>query len=183
MSKVKIAVLESQVNRLLEKQKELTERVRANEKVVAAIGLLGSVVIAILGTGIFQKAEACSPPLDGSEFTCPPHDGVVDDVFKKSSFEDNISEEEPDYVRYWNTNRKVILLDSREDKPVVIMETYQHIMNAMRDWKMEQERTPAEESINNALAEMEYEYGSDGSTESEELLQLPSDRDQSGFRW
>ena len=58
MSKVKIAVLESQVNRLLEKQKELTERVRANEKVVAAIGLLGSVVIAILGTGIFQKAEA-----------------------------------------------------------------------------------------------------------------------------
>ena len=177
MSKVKIAVLESQVNRLLEKQKELTERVRANEKVVAAIGLLGSVVIAILGTGIFQKAEACSPPLDGSEFTCPPHDGVVDDVFKKSSFEDNISEEEPDYVRYWNANRKVILLDSREDKPVVIMETYQHIMNAMRDWKMEQERTPAEDSINNALAEMEWNYGSDDPTEQEELLQLPSDGD------
>ena len=183
MSKVKIAVLESQVNRLLEKQKELTERVRANEKVVAAIGLLGSVVIAILGTGIFQKAEACSPPLDGSEFTCPPHDGVVDDVFKKSSFEDNISKEEPEYIRDWNTRRKVILLDSREDKPLVIMETYQHIMNAMREWKMEQERTTAEDSINNALAEMEYEYGSDGSTESEELLQLPSDRDQSGFRW
>ena len=55
---VKIAILETQVERLLEKQKELTERVRANEKVVAAIGLLGSVVIAILGTGIFQKAEA-----------------------------------------------------------------------------------------------------------------------------
>ena len=165
------------MNRLLEKQKELTERVRANEKVVAAIGLLGSVVIAILGTGIFQKAEACSPPLDGSEFTCPPHDGVVDDVFKKSSFEDNISEEEPDYVRYWNANRKVILLDSREDKPVVIMETYQHIMNAMRDWKMEQERTPAEDSINNALAEMEWNYGSDDPTEQEELLQLPSDGD------
>ena len=46
------------MKRLLEKQKELTERVRANEKVVAAIGLLGSVVIAILGTGIFQKADA-----------------------------------------------------------------------------------------------------------------------------
>ena len=43
---------------MLEKQKELTERVRANEKVVAAIGLLGSVVIAIIGTGIFQKADA-----------------------------------------------------------------------------------------------------------------------------
>tara|TARA_X000000368_G_scaffold8020_1_gene6254 strand:- start:1269 stop:1802 length:534 start_codon:yes stop_codon:yes gene_type:complete len=174
MSKVKIAVLESQVNRLLEKQKELTERVRANEKVVAAIGLLGSVVIAIIGTGIFQKAEACSPPLDGSEFTCPPHDGVV--LRHPSSFLEE--EEEPKYIRDWNTNRKVILLDSREDKPLVIMETYQHIMNAMRDWKNEQERTTAEDSINNALAEMEWNYGSDDPTESEELLQLPSDGDQ-----
>ena len=53
-----IAVLHTKVDSLVEKQKELTQRVRANEKVVAAIGLLGSVVIAILGTGIFQKAEA-----------------------------------------------------------------------------------------------------------------------------
>ena len=53
-----IAVLHTKVDALIEKQKELTHRVRANEKVVAAIGLLGSVVIAILGTGIFQKAEA-----------------------------------------------------------------------------------------------------------------------------
>ena len=53
-----IAVLHTKVDSLIEKQKELTSRVRANEKVVAAIGLLGSVVIAILGTGIFQKAEA-----------------------------------------------------------------------------------------------------------------------------
>jgi hypothetical protein len=59
MSKVKIAVLESQVERLLEKQKELTERVRANEKVVAAIGLFGSVAVAFIGAGYFApKAEA-----------------------------------------------------------------------------------------------------------------------------
>ena len=59
MSKVKIAVLESQVERLLEKQKELTERVRANEKVVAAIGLLGSIAVAFIGAGYFApKAEA-----------------------------------------------------------------------------------------------------------------------------
>ena len=59
MSKVKIAVLESQVQRLLEKQKELTERVRANEKVVAAIGLLGSIAVAFIGAGYFApKAEA-----------------------------------------------------------------------------------------------------------------------------
>ena len=47
------------MQRLLEKQKELTERVRANEKVVAAIGLLGSIAVAFIGAGYFApKAEA-----------------------------------------------------------------------------------------------------------------------------
>ena len=120
---VKIAILETQVKRLLEKQKELTERVRANEKVVAAIGLLGSVVIAILGTGIFQKAEA--------------HMG--------HSFP----------TGEW--------------------------IQKMRDYESQKDRISIEEMLNNTLTE--YEYGSDGSTESEELLQFPSDRDQSSFRW
>ena len=61
--------MESQVERLLEKQKELTERVRANEKVVAAIGLFGSVAVAFIGAGYFApKAEAHvghSFPTDG----------------------------------------------------------------------------------------------------------------------
>ncbi len=123
MSKVKIAILETQVKRLLEKQKELTERVRANEKVVAAIGLLGSVVIAILGTGIFQKAEA--------------HMG--------HSFP----------TGEW--------------------------IQKMRDYESQKDRISIEEMLNNTLTE--YEYGSDGSTKSEELLQLSGDRDQSSFRW
>ena len=56
---MKIAILETQVERLLDKQKELTERVRANEKVVAAIGLLGSIAVAFIGAGYFApKAEA-----------------------------------------------------------------------------------------------------------------------------
>ena len=47
------------MERLLEKQKELTERVRANEKVVAAIGLFGSVAVAFIGAGyLAPKAEA-----------------------------------------------------------------------------------------------------------------------------
>ena len=47
------------MQRLLDKQKELTERVRANEKVVAAIGLLGSIAGAFIGAGYFApKAEA-----------------------------------------------------------------------------------------------------------------------------
>ena len=119
-NEVKIAVLETQVQRLLEKQKELTERVRANEKVVAAIGLFGSVAVAFIGAGYFApKAEA-------------------------------------------NPNEWI---------------------QKIRDHKAEQTRTPAEESINRSLDLWEEEDGSNGSTESEELLQLPSDKDsESGGR-
>ena len=54
-----IAVLHTKVDSLIEKQKELTSRVRANEKVVAAATLLGTVAIAIIGAGYFApKAEA-----------------------------------------------------------------------------------------------------------------------------
>ena len=60
-NEVKIAVLETQVERLLEKQKELTERVRANEKVVAAIGLLGSIAVAFIGAGYFAPKVEASP--------------------------------------------------------------------------------------------------------------------------
>ena len=59
------------MERLLEKQKELTERVRANEKVVAAIGLLGSIAVAFIGAGYFApSAEAFEierqQPIEGS---------------------------------------------------------------------------------------------------------------------
>ena len=66
---VKIAVLETQVERLLEKQKELTERVRANEKVVAAIGLFGSVAVAFIGAGYFAPISRSIPysRRDGAE--------------------------------------------------------------------------------------------------------------------
>ena len=62
MSKVKLAVMEAQVERLLEKQKELTERVRSNEKVIAGASLLGVIAITIIGAGYFApKAEAAIP--------------------------------------------------------------------------------------------------------------------------
>ncbi len=54
-----IAVLNTKVESLIDKQKELTQRVRANEKVVAAIGLLGSIALAFIGAGYFApKADA-----------------------------------------------------------------------------------------------------------------------------
>ena len=49
------------------------------------------------------------------------------------------------------------------------------MIQEIRQWKSEQERTSIEEMLNNTLAE--YENGSDDTTESEELLQLSSDRD------
>ena len=48
----------------------------------------------------------------------------------------------------------------------------------LRNWEAEQNRTTAEESINRSLQEMEWEEdGSDDTPKSEELLQLPSDQD------
>ena len=124
MSKVKIAVLESQVERLLDKQKELTERVRANEKVVAAIGLFGSVAVAFIGAGYFApKAEAHMG-----------HD-----------------------IPTWPTAGEMI--------------------EAIREEEARKNRNSIDEMLNSALEDMEYDYGSDGSTKQEELLQLPSDGD------
>ena len=112
--------METQVQRLLDKQKELTERVRANEKVVAAIGLLGSIAVAFIGAGYFApKAEA--------------HMG--------HSFP----------TGEW--------------------------IEKIRDWESQQDRMSIDEMLNSALEDMEYDYGSDGSTKQEELLQLPSDGD------
>ena len=115
-----IAVLHTKVDSLIEKQKELTQRVRANEKVVAAVTLLGTVALAVIGAGYFApKAEA--------------HMG--------HSFP----------TGEW--------------------------IQKMRDWESRQDRTSVDDMLNNALADMEEENGSDGSTKQEELLQLPSSED------
>ena len=172
MSKsVQIAILETQVERLLEKQKELTERVRANEKVVAALGLLGTIAIAFIGAGAFApRAEACSPRLDGEPTYCGPQDGVLERPVAVIEPE----EEEPRYINDWEQG-KVVFYDTREDTSLVIIDTYNHMVDAIRNWKQEKERTPVEDMINSSLAE--YEYGSNGSTEQEELLQFQSNRD------
>ena len=48
----------------------------------------------------------------------------------------------------------------------------------VRNWEAEQNRTPVEESINKSLQELEWaEDGSNDPTVKEELLQLPSDKD------
>ena len=115
-----IAVLHTKVDALIEKQKELTARVRANEKVVAAVTLLGTVVLAVIGAGYFApKADA--------------HMG----------------------------------------HSIPTGEWIQKV----REYEARQNRTSVEDSINNALADLEIDYGSDDPTEQEELLQLPSSID------
>ena len=139
----KIAVLEAKVDHLIGHVKELTQRVRANEKVVASVSLLGVIACTIVGAGYFApKAEA-----------------------------------EPRYVDDLE-NGKIVYVDSRDDNPFVIQETYNHMIHELRNWRAKQDRTPVEDSINNALAELEYNYGSDDPTEQEELLQLSSGVDR-----
>ena len=165
---MKIAVLESQVERLLDKQKELTERVRANEKVVAAIGLLGSIAVAFIGAGYFApKAEACSPPLDGSEFTCPSYD-----VISKSKVD--IPEDEEYYTE------SITLYDTRLAHMGHVFPTTPTTgewIQKMREWEAQKNRSSVEDMLNNALEDMEIDYGSDDPTKQKELLQLSSDGD------
>ena len=52
------------------------------------------------------------------------------------------------------------------------------MIQKIREHEAEKTRTPPEDSINSALADMEYEDGSNDPTVKEELLQLPSDRDK-----
>ena len=125
MSKVKIAILETKIERLMEKQKELTERVRSNEKFIAGVGAVGTLAIAALG--FIGSAEA----------------QVTDKSFNAGQWVQDV-----------------------------------------RDWESEQNRTPIDETLNSALIMHEEEsYGCDDTTESEELLQLPSDQDQPSDRW
>ena len=156
-----IAVLHTKVDSLIDKQKELTERVRANEKVVAAVTLLGTVVIAVIGAGYFApKAEACSPRLDGGLTICPGLDIEVPlckgDICPPPP--QSPLAEETERPRYYDdfNNGKIVFVDTREDKPLVIMDTYHHMVDKLRNWKAKQDRTPVEDSISNALDELEW---------------------------
>ena len=165
------------MERLLEKQKELTERVRANEKVVAAIGLLGSIAVAFIGAGYFApKAEACSPRLDGEPTYCPPWDTVILEE-PKGITDESFDEEFPDAFTH-----TVTLYDTRDDDPFDIAHmghsfpTDQWI-EKLREHESKKDRTSIDEMLNSALDDMEDNNGSNGSTEQEELLQLQSNRD------
>ena len=74
----KIAVLEAKVEHMMGHVKELTMRVRANEKVVAIVSAIGIGAGGIVGTTAFApKADAYPQYLDPQ--TQQPYDGMLPD--------------------------------------------------------------------------------------------------------
>ena len=173
----KIAVLEAKVEHMMVHTKELTLRVRANEKVVASISLLGVIACTFIGAGYFApKAEACSPRLDGEPTYCPPWDTVILEE-PKGITEESFDEEFPDAFTH-----TVTLYDTRDDDPFDIAHMGHSFptgewIEKIRDHESRKTRTNPEDSINKALEDMEFDYGSDDPTKQEVLLQLPSNRD------
>ena len=101
-------------------------------------------------------AHACSLPLDGSPANCPDErDLILKPVeLPKEQLKGEIDIYNP---YHWQSLQMMF-------------------QRNMRKGEIEKNATLRSDAINNALAE--FNYGSNGSTEAEELLQLPSNGDQ-----
>ena len=95
-------------------------------------------------------AQACSLPLDGSPVNCPPFDGDFDDIkLPREELRGEIDIYEP---MHWHSINQMFIRNARRTQ-------------------IEKNMTLPSDSINSALENFwEQENGSNGSTESEELL-------------
>ena len=98
---------------------------------------------------VTPPAQACSPRLDGRPTFCPPLPKPI--LKPKQELKGEIDIYNP---MHWHQMQTMFQRNERRKK-------------------IEQNATTPTAAINKALAE--FNYGSNGSTESEELLQLPSD--------
>ena len=102
-------------------------------------------------------AEACSPRLDGKPTHCPEPDAVC------------LSLDCPDaLIPTQQAKGEIDIYNPHHWQSIQLM--FQR--NARRE-NIERNATTPTDAINKAL--MEFQYGSNGSTESQELLQLSSD--------
>ena len=103
-------------------------------------------------------AYACSPRLDGGPTYCPPPDSGP--IFPKPK---PLPKPTPvkGEIDIWSN--------------AGLWQLHHMYQRAERRKQIEANMTPPSISINKAI--MEFNYGSDGSTKSEELLQLPSNED------
>ena len=101
---------------------------------------------------VTPPAGACSLPLDGSPANCPD---TLDDIkLPREELRGEVDIYDP---MHWHSINQMFIRNARRTK-------------------MEKNMTQPDDAINKALAE--FNYGSNGSTESEELLQLPSNGNQ-----
>ena len=106
---------------------------------------------------VTPPAEACTPPIDGSDFTCPTD-------WPKPKPKPIIPKEE--------LRGEIDIYNSHHWQSMQFM----FERNARRN-EVEKNMTQPDDAINRAL--MEFYNGSNGSTESQELLQLSSDGNKS----
>ena len=102
-----------------------------------------------------DAAHACSLPLDGSPANCPDERDLI--LIPRQELRGEVDMYNPNHWHQLNM-------------------MFQRNMNKGR---IEKTATKPDDAINNALDDFwEQKDGSNGSTKSEELLQLPSYRDQ-----
>ena len=103
-------------------------------------------------------AHACSPLLDGKPTYCPDERDLI------------LVEPKP-LIPIDEVRGEINIRDPYHWQSLQMM-----FQRNVRKGQIEKTATKPSDAINNALAE--FNYGSNGSTESEELLQLPSNGDQ-----
>ena len=113
---------------------------------------------------VTPPAQACSPRLDGEPTNCPPPDVVCLSL--------NCPKPAPPIFPPQVVKKEIDIYNPMHWHQMQIM--FQR--NARRN-EVEKNMTQPDDAINRAL--MEFYNGSNGSTESQELLQLSSDGDKS----
>ena len=104
---------------------------------------------------VTPPAEACTPPIDGSDFTCPTDWPKPKPIIPKEELRGEIDIYNP---HHWQSMQFMFERNARRNE-------------------VEKNMTQPDDAINRAL--MEFYNGSNGSTESQELLQLSSDGNKS----
>ena len=103
-------------------------------------------------------AHACSPRLDGKPTYCPDERDLI--LVKPKPL-----------IPIDEARGEINIRDPYHWQSIQMM-----FQRNIRKGEIEKNATKPDDAINNALAE--FNYGSNGSTESEELLQLPSNGNQ-----
>ena len=128
------------------------------ENIMNKLLIIPMFFLTMCGTApVTPPAQACSPRLDGEPTFCPPPDYIPPKpkpLIQKEELRGEIDIYNP---MHWHQMQIMFQRNARREK-------------------IEQNATTPTAAINKALAE--FNYGSNGSTESEELLQLPSNGNQ-----